>query len=297
MTELFNQAWEGYWASPVNKDRFERSGWARDVKYHFQNHLEPAFGSLKLSAVTPPDIRAWHRKLALTAPYAANRALEVLSRMFTFAEEEGLKSVNTNPCSLVKGVTEKKRERVATNEEIQKIGAILAREVKLNPREAVFIMTLMFSGARPKSLERALKSELTRTQIEDEEWGQLIFAGKTTEVTGEDERVMIPPHILKLIDELPPHESPRLFGIRMPTAFWNQVKDEAGIEDLWIRDWRRTFASTGLSAGVILDHIGETMNHRHTQTTKGYAKLSLEKRVQTVATVSERYQKLIGGVK
>lgn len=300
VSELFTKVWLEHW----NTERYQDSGWARQVEYNYRNHIAPAFAVRKLSDITPPDIRNWHKKFLTEAPYAGNRSLEILSRMFSFAEEQGFRPLGSNPCSVVASHTEKKRDRYATRQEIVTLGTILERERNLNPREAVFIFTLMFSGARPRSIERALKSDLSR--IEDSEgvvWGKLTFSGKTTDRTGEDESVLIPPHVLKLIDDLPPlphspNRNPdRLFGIRMPTAFWNRVKEEAGCDDLWVRDWRRTFASIALSEGVSSGVVGEILNHKSAQTTKVYAKLMNEARVEAVQTVSERYKKLIGGWK
>lgn len=284
--QMFARTWAAHWDQP----RFHESRWAKEVAYNYKNHIRRRFGSLKMSELTTPSIREWQRTFRESSPNAGNRSLEVLSRLYSFAEEEGLRPYGTNPCTPVAAHTEKKRERVATREEIVTIGRILERERDTFPREVAFVETLMFTGARPRSLERAKKSEIKFF----EGYAVLTFAGKGTAASGVQEHVVIPADVATRIKALPKSFSPNVFGIRMPTAFWNRIKREAGCPDLWIRDWRRTFASIALSSGTSSGVVGELLNHKSAQTTKLYAKLLSDERVEAVQSVADKYKNMMG---
>ncbi len=284
--ELFSSALETYWSS----ERFKLSGHAKDVAGCYRRNIEPIFGLKKARKITKNDVREWHRSLAKT-PFAANRSLEVLSTLFNKAIEGDIFD-GANPCQFVKPFTERKRKRYATELEIQKIGRFLLdkRTQTDSPIGAVFLLTLLFTGARPRSLERARYSDLEKS---DAGFGSLRFDGKSTHKTGEEEVVIFPPFIMDLLKELPARKDGLIFGIKLPKGLWKKVQEEVGCLDLWARDLRRTFATVGMSSGVKIDTISELLNHQSTQTTKIYAKLYNAERVLAVSDIADKMSALI----
>lgn len=283
----FQKAWADHW----NTSRFQNSGWAYEVQLNFNNHIAPTFGSEKLSEVKKSQIRQWHKSKAET-PVAANHALRILSRLFNLAKEEGLFE-RENPCSGVRSFTIKKRKRYATEEEVKKIALILEREKAGQPKSVAFLYTLIFSGARPRSIERALRNQITYFPYKDDLWGAIVFHGKTTDETGEAEVVLLAPKVLELIESIPAPADGTLFGIKMPSVLWNKIRTEAGCPDLWARDFRRLFATLGLSGGVGIDVVGEILNHRSVQTTKIYGKLTNPARVAAVAQITGKLSEIL----
>jgi Arm DNA-binding domain/Phage integrase, N-terminal SAM-like domain len=87
----------------------------------------PALGSLKLDAVTGPDIARLHRKLGQTKPTAANNMLVTLSSLYRYADEVGLVAKGFNP---VKNATNRhkreRKERFLTVEEMKKLADTLS---------------------------------------------------------------------------------------------------------------------------------------------------------------------------
>jgi integrase len=138
----------------------------------------------------------------------------------------------------------------------------------------------MFTGSRPIAIERATWSQLELVKSSSKTYGILTFDGKSGE-----EKVVIPGFVISVLTSLP--TSNTLTGINMPKSFWKKVRVEAGCPDLWIRDWRRTFASIGLSNGFSMDAIGEVLNHKSTQTTKTYAKLFDRSRIDTSLEIAQ----------
>jgi integrase len=281
VADLFDHVWATHW----KKGRYANSGWANDVRANWKNHIEPTFGALKLSSVEPSRVRAWHSGFE-DIPFAGNRSLEVLKKMFSRAEEDGIIARDSNPCWRVTAFPEKKRNRYATPAEIGRIVQILEREKDVRPVECAFFYLVMFTGSRPIAIEKAKWKELKRVTVEGENYGVLTFEGKSSFDSGEDETVIVPPVAMRVIDSLPRRTDGRIVGIRTPNSFWERIRKEAGCEDLWARDLRRTFATVGMSGGVNKDVIGKLLNHSASQTTDIYAKLDMSARIEAAGRIA-----------
>lgn len=289
LTQLFQKAWSEHWC----KDRFKSSGWANEVRRLWEKNVEPTFGGERLSEVKVSAIRRWHKGFADAAPYTGNRALDVFSKIFSFAQEEELFPMGANPCSLVKAHPEKKRKRFASEEEVRRIAPIMAREAEDYPYGITFLYLLIFSGARPSAIENARQENLVRFEYEGQTYGALTLRGKMSAETGDEETVILPPQAMQVIDKLVPPKDGTITGIGMPRHLWDRIRTEAQCEDLWARDWRRAFASYGLSSGISMDTLAEVLSHRSTQTTKVYARLLQEDKMKASATIAQVISKLM----
>ena len=287
VSELFAHSWASHWDKP----RYIDSGWARDVKNLFDRNIKNQLGSYRLSALKREHVIEWHAGFE-AVPFAGNRSLEVLTTMFNLAELKGLTPRNTSPCWKVKGFTEKKRKRYASVEEMSRILMILHREKRDNPRAVAFLFLILYTGSRPSALERATWDQLSRAEYDGETMGVLTFAGKGSAESGEEETVIIPPEALAMIDALPRAKNNLILGIKNPRRFWVQVRDEAGCQDLWARDLRRTFATVGMSGGVNKDVIGELLNHSSAETTGIYAQLDMSARMNASSMITDRIKSL-----
>ncbi len=263
-----------------SKERYTKSRYRREVEMNWRNHLLPTFGGIEISKVSPPDVFNWHTKFEKN-PVAGNRAKTVLSTIFTFAQLKGHLSIGYNPCPLVPSHRERPRRRFASESEIIKIREILARDSASRTREVLFISLLIFSGSRPSAIERACHKDVTRRPNGS---GILSIEGKKG-----PEDIFLPIQAMALIHDGKPSDS--LAG-RFPRRYWQKVRKEAGCEDLWARDWRRTFATTALSNGVPIGVVGELLNHKGDMKVTGrYAKLTTGARSEAVETISN----ILGG--
>lgn len=288
VSELFDQCYAKHWDNP----RYHLSGWAKQCRWFWDKHLKSEFGHMRLSDVTAVRVRGWHSTYE-EKPYNGNRAMEVLSRCFRFAEEQELRPQHTNPCSLVKAHPEKKRKRYATSEEIQKLAAVLERETPNYPAAAAFIYLLIFTGSRPRAIERATWDQLSIFEVNGETHGVLTIFGKSSGKTGQDERVNLPPQAMKAISNLPRVTGGTITGIKMPRHLWRKIRAEVGCKDLWARDWRRTFATVGKSGGTEMGIIGELLNHHTAETTKIYAKVTDEVGVSASTAIANKMSELM----
>lgn len=286
---LFDKLYQEYWSTK----RFVISGYSKEVKRSYESHIAPTFHTDKLSEITPDRLMDWHQAKHRT-PVAANRALEVFSKMFKLAQAH--EWVPRNPCIHVPAFTEKKRHRYATEEEISKLGTVLEEEARENPRAAAFIYLLIFSGSRPRAIERATWDDLEIHEKGGRTYGILTLNGKGSAASGEQERIVLPPQAMALLATLP-KDTETITGMKLPRKMWDRVRERAGCRDLWARDWRRTFATIGLSSGVKEGVVGELLNHKSAQTTKRYAKLLPNERILGVEQIAGRLEGLLHGHK
>ncbi len=281
ISDLFKKVWKAYW----NKPRFIESGHAKNVLSNYQRHIEPVFGHLEADKITRAQVRLWQQELADT-PIAANRAFEVLSRLYSFAYEFDWLLV-VNPCSKIKKLPEKKRGRYANEEEIKKIFSAIEKYKDKKPVECIFLQTVLFCGARPLSLCKIYWKDLVGNT--------LTFNGKSTADSGEKETLVIPNQIVDLWKSLPLRDDGLIFGPVNYRLLWEKIRAEIGASCLWARDLRRTFATVGMSGGISMGVISELLNHKDTQTTKVYAKLNQAAKIEASSAIADRLNSIIKG--
>lgn len=283
--ELFDVCYKEHW----NCARFILSGHEKEVRAKFENHIAPRFGKSGYLEIKRSEVRDWHQGFRNT-PVTGNRCLEILSRLYRFSLDKEWNESGFNPCTGVKHFTERKRKRYASEREIAKIGEILDRLYPQFPIEIAFLYTLLFTGARPRSIERSTWSELS--EIEGG-YGVLVFSGKSTAETGDEESVILPPNIMEMIRNMPRRTDDLIFGIPLPGYLWRKIRTEAGCKDLWARDFRRTFATVGMSNKVDMKVIGQLLNHHSSQTTLRYALLDNSARLQAVGAISDKLKSIL----
>lgn len=113
-----------------------------------ETKIKPALGANPIRAVTRADVQALHLALRKT-PYEANRVLAALSVIFKLAEHWKLRDEGTNPAHGVARYREKRRERLLTDAEVQRIyGAMRKVEhTRTMPDSAILAIRLLFSTA------------------------------------------------------------------------------------------------------------------------------------------------------
>lgn len=88
--------------------------------------LEPTFGAVLVSQLAEAPIARWHADKQAT-PFAANRAVDLLSAFCGWAERRGYRARRSNPCTYVERYPEPRRGRSLSVAEYGQLGAALAR--------------------------------------------------------------------------------------------------------------------------------------------------------------------------
>jgi len=231
----------------------------------------PKLGLTKVAAVNRRDIETLHNGLRST-PYAANRLLALLSKMFSLAVEWDW--CVRNPVKAIKRFNEDRRERWLSSEELGRLWAELDQHP--NKRSANAVKLLILTGSRRSEV---LSAKWEQFDLDRRRWTKPSHSTKQkrTEYVplGEDALALLS----TMRDEAAP-DCPYLFPGDAPDKplsevkkFWRRVCQLAGIDDVRIHDLRHTYASNLVSRGVSLHIVGRLLGHTQPQTTARYAHL------------------------
>lgn len=113
-------------------------------------YVLPKLGGRKAADVTRRDVEDLHRAMQ-SKPYAANRVLALLSKMFSLAVKWGLRP--DNPVKGIERNAEARKEAWLSDAEIQKLLAVLRGHA--NERAANAVRLLLLTGARMREVLHA----------------------------------------------------------------------------------------------------------------------------------------------
>ena len=267
-----------------------------------ENHILPALGMMPLAVVETAHVAALHYRLRST-PRAANRALAVLSKMFSLAAAWGLVADGTNPCKGVRKYKEKKRERFLSRDEYRRLGQALAEaeadaEAGIEGAVSLYAIAalrlLMLTGCRLNEILTLRWDDIDRTagefRLRDGKTGARMVPLTPTAET-----------VLAGIERLP--LNPWVIVGKQPgthlstiTADWYRLRSRAGLDDVRIHDLRHSYASRALAAGESLSMIGKLLGHADIQSTARYAHLARETERLSAARVGGSIGADIGAV-
>ncbi len=252
----------------------------RDDESALNRYLIPKLGSHLASTITNEDISQIHSEIGKTHPYAANRLIEVVRRMYNLARKwRVVRPLMQNPAVGIERYPETKRRRFATAEEMPRIANAIDAEFDPYIRNALWL--LLLTGLRT--------SELLRSKWSDVDWNQ-----RTLEIgkTKNGEALLAPlsrAAIARLksiprLDDNPyivcgPVKGQHLASLTSP---WQRVRSAAGTPELRLHDLRRTVGSWLVRDGATLHLVGAVLNHKDQKTTAGYAYFQTQDRRQAL---------------
>ena len=247
-----------------------------------ENHILPALGMMPLVMVETAHVATLHYRLRET-PRAANRALAVLSKMFSLAAAWGLVADGTNPCRGVRKYKEKKRERFLSRDEYRRLGWVLAEaeaeadagiEGAVSPYAIAALRLLMLTGCRLNEILTLRWDDVDRTagefRLRDGKTGARMVPLTPTAETVLAGIARVPANPWVIVGKQP--------GTHLSTitADWYRLRAHAGLDDVRIHDLRHSYASRALAAGESLSMIGKLLGHADIQSTARYAHLARE---------------------
>lgn len=251
-----------------------------------RNHILPAFSAMAVTSVGRAEVAAFHYRLRET-PRAANRALMVLSKMFSLSEAWGMAPASGNPCRFVLRYKEGRRERFLTEEEYRRVGLALCELEAggaLQARAAAALRLIMLTGCRLREVLTLRWSDVDRKS------GELRLRDAKT---GARMVPLTPTASAVLAGMGRVRRSPWVFPGKRPdrhlstlTAHWHRVRERAGVEDVKIHDLRHSYASRALALGLALPMIGRLLGHTDVGSTARYAHLSQDAEKVAAARVA-----------
>jgi integrase len=272
---------------------------------HYRSLLEkvvlPELGSRKAEQVTPSDLAKLHAQMR-NRPYQANRMLEVVASLYSFAGKRKILPLGFNPARGIEQYPEKGRERFLTANELARLGDAIReaetaglpydiddskptakhapkkanRRTKIGAHVAAAVRLLILTGARLREILH-LKWEHV-----DLERGLLLLQESKT---GKKAIVLNAP-ALDILANLPRVGAYAIAGQAAGTNDdkprsdlnrpWRAIVKRAGLTGLRIHDLRHTHASVGAGLGLGLPIIGKLLGHTQPSTTARYAHLDTD---------------------
>jgi len=235
--------------------------------------LLPAYGRRYIQDLTYSDVSRLHAAMKDT-PAKANRAVALLSKMFSLAEQWGIRERHSNPCSDIKKYPENRRERFLSGEEIERLGQTLndAEASGSNPQSIAIIRLLMLTGAR--------KGEIIGLRWDEVDLERGLLAKRDSK-TGQ-KSIPISSAAGDIIRGIPrlvasPYVFPAARGdghFQGLTKDWLAIRAEAGLSDVRLHDLRHTFASISIERGIPIAVLSRVLGHASITTTERYAHLA-----------------------
>jgi integrase len=129
----------------------ERS--AKEYRISLKNHYNPHFGNHKINKVLKKDLREIHLSLVKT-PYAANRMLSAVSKMYNQAIEWELCEGLVNPAYGITKHPEEKRVRYLSQDELRCFLLALNDEEPVAPFAVAAFRIILYSGGRHEEIQK-----------------------------------------------------------------------------------------------------------------------------------------------
>ena len=263
---------------------------AKSYRYTIKKHILPVLGRKPALSLDHAAVSAFHHSLIRT-PAAANRAVEMLFRIYRAAEERELIPEGTNPCRQIAMNRQRRHERFLTDEEFHRLGQVLDEAERSGGTvmyAAMAIRLLLLTGCR--------KSEVLNLRWEhvDLEAREMRLPDSKTG----PRTVQLSPAAAEVLARIPrvegnPHVIPGALNGNPMTGLqrhWAKVRKRARLEDMRLHDCRHSFASRALALGESLPMIGKLLGHSQVQTTARYAHLTRDSVHDAARRVSERIE-------
>lgn len=259
-----------------------RSDYTRLIR----THLNPTFGTKPLAAITRADVSAWHAKHK-DGPRAANYALSVLSKIMTWAEDQGYRPDHSNPARRVQRYKEGKREYFMQADELARLGKAMDTAEAQNlvsPYALAALRLLILTGAR-------LNEVLTLQWAHVDLGRKMLFlpdskTGQKT-ITLSDAAIAVLAALPRFANNpyvIVGRHGDHLVNLAKP---WNVIRKLANLPKVRMHDLRHTFASVAVASGGSLPILGKQLGHTQASTTQRYSHLAAEPVRQLTQTTGE----------
>jgi integrase len=244
--------------------------------------LLPKLKNRKLSEIKRRDIEVIHQKKGSEAPYAANRMLALLSRMFSLAVSWGW--ATDNPARGIQKFKETSRDRFVKTHELPRLLEAINAYPEQFVKAALWLCFL--TGAR--------KGEVLSARWDDFDFDMAQWRLPDSK-GGRPHVIPLSGPAIKLLRTIPKVDSnPYVFAGRRKGAHlknidkaWRTIRKNAKLSDVRIHDIRRTLGSYMALQGDSLPLIGKVLNHRNPTTTSIYARLEDDAPRAALETVGE----------
>jgi integrase len=245
----------------VADDRYLIHGSHKGTTRRFQGLVGQHFANMHVDEIEAEDVRKFHLGLKDT-PTRGNRALALLSKVFSLAEQWSYRPQNTNPCKGVKKYTEKARDRHLNGDELARLGRALASGTE-DARAIAAVRLLLFTGMRVGELLGLRWSEI------DIKYG----VARLSDAKAGSRDVQLPAPALAVIAGLSLSD-PKAAVIGLPYdrlhSAWQRICKAAELENARLHDCRHTMGTYAGAAGFNAFLVKQLLGHKTLAMTDRY---------------------------
>lgn len=247
------------------------------VEYNktMRNYVSPALGTKRVSEVTRVQVENLRNRLR-DKPFAANRALSMISSLMRYAIRLDLRPEGSNPAVGIERLKEPSRERFLSESEFERLGAALRAVEQDHPEWShaiAAIRLLSLTGARKNEILHLAWSEVDFDRRELRKVDSK--TGPKTIPCSDPTMAILQGLYLKrqsedwVIPSMRNDDKP----LDWITGAWNEVRKRAGLKDVRLHDLRHSLASMGTRSGLNLQTIGGILGQSQISTTQRYSHL------------------------
>lgn len=241
----------------------------RRVDSLMRTQLLPEFGAMCLARISHRNIHGWFDRYSRVAPAGANRALDVLAQILSFAVACG--ELASNPAGGIRRNPRPRKTRFLTRAEIERLhGALDAHRGRgSGEQQADIIRLLLLTGCRKGELIGLRWSEVhdDRLVLFDSKTGpRAVFLNAEARAILDRQR--------RFGEYVFPSRSDPSTSRSSELSLWRKLRRTAGIADVRLHDLRHTFASHAVMAGIPLPVVSRLLGHAQLRMTLRYAHVS-----------------------
>jgi len=288
LVPALNEAFVDFLQVKMDKGRSQQT--CKFYRNLFNQYVKERYGTRRVHTLTFSHIDALHRSLK-GSPYAANRVVAILSSFFGYARKR--RWVTENPCVGIEYYPEEARERVLTPIELARLGQALS-EFDGNVYVPAAIRLILFLGAR--------KKEILSLAWDDVFLNQNIVRLRKSK-TGKRNLYLNAP-AREVLRNLPKRrDNPWLIpghfkGTHMNNIdkTWRKIRDAAGLDNVWLHDLRRTYATIGVNNSESLFVVSKLLGHSSVNVTeRAYAFLKDDPLSQSAENIGSQLDEAMSG--
>lgn len=268
----------------------------RDRKTHWDLHLVPALGKIRVKELTRADVEKFYYKIARNQPSLANRLLSTLAKAIGDSTTFHPPWRTDNPTTRIEKLPENKRQRILSRDELARVMAELDRLIELGE-------TISWWAA-PRLFKALLLSGLRLSELAKRRWDEIDLEAGTLFIPKAKNKkprtVSLSSDMVALLAGMPRVSEwvfPNTFGDQAftgPHKRWDAVTAAAGVEGVRLHDLRHTVASYAMhDGGLSQREVMELLGHSNMSTTERYLNVHDERQ----RSISDRASKAIFGAR
>lgn len=233
-------------------------------------------GKRKAEEFSHDDASRLHKQMEKT-PGSANRAVQLGRAMFNFGMKTRFLARADNPFAGVSLYHENQRDRVLSDDEagrlIQALNDVPAEHC--NERTlADLIMLWLLTGVRKSVMLSMLWSELDEAtwvwkipaaKMKGRKMQEILLGPAEVDILVRRKKLL--KQAGKLSDFVFPSDKSALGHVVDPGNAWESLRENLGLDDLWIHDLRRSLASAMANTGASVAIVKQALAHADARTT------------------------------